>query len=257
MESNASHPLLNELVSELKGYWFDIVATLPEDMSVPELSDEQFELMVSHLLYILEANERVNLTRIIEPHDAVILHLLDSLLLLPFIQEAPHGTLFDIGTGAGFPGLTLAIATRRNAVLLDSIGKKVAVVSSCIEQLRLQGVQVVQDRAESFALTHRSSCALVVARAVAPLSVLLEYASPLLQKNGLLVVTKGVPQEEELAAAKMASNLCGFDLVGDVSCELPQRKGSRSIFIYKKTRKPSVKLPRPVGTARKHPFGVE
>lgn len=243
------------LTHELDHYWEMYCSHISSSHPVPQLSQDQMELCVKHLLLILEENKKINLTRISEPHDAVILHILDSLALLPFVQQAPAGLLIDVGTGAGFPGLTLAIASGRKTVLMDSVGKKVKAVQSCINELGLPEVVAVQDRAESYASSHRGESSVVVARAVAPLSVLIEYASPLLSQDGLLVVTKGFPSNEELSEARRACPLAGLSFSERYNFSLPGGKGDRSIFIFQKTSQEKIALPRQIGMAKKHPLG--
>lgn len=243
------------LSQEVELYWDMYCSHLSESYEKPILSDDQIKLCVEHLLFVLEENKVINLTRIIEPHDAVILHILDSLTLLPFVNQAPAGLLLDVGTGAGFPGLTLAIACGRKSVLMDSVGKKVKAVQSCIDELGVSNASAIQDRVESYALEHFGEFAVVVARAVAPLAVLIEYASPLLMHNGLLVVTKGTPDADELLDSQRATSIAGFAFVGRYNFDLPGGKGERSIFVYKKSTRAKVSLPRQVGMAKKHPLG--
>ncbi len=244
----------SKLVDELADYWNDFSKELPEGLEVPQVTRNQLGLCVRHLLAVLEVNQHINLTRIVDSHDSVCLHLLDSLMLLPFVYQAPTGVLLDMGTGAGFPGLTLAICSRRSSVLMDSVGKKINAVGQIIQELGLENVSAVHDRVESYAVNHRGSCSVVVARAVAPLSVLLEYASPLLRRDGLLIVTKGVPSSEELTSAQSVASQTGFNNGVRYDFSLPEDKGSRAIFVYQKVAKPHVKLPRAIGMAKKHPL---
>ncbi len=219
-----------------------------------DISPDSLNGCLQHLDYMLGLNEKVNLTSITDPHDALILHVLDSLLLLPWLNDAPPETFLDLGTGGGFPGIPLALASRRHAVLLDSVKKKVAAVQSVIESLGLCDVQAVHDRVENYARDHRSSCAAVVARAVAPLPILIEYASPLLIDNGTLIVTKGIPSKEEIDSGERAAALCGMVCEFVTHTDLPHHMGARSIILYKKVMEPKIRLPRAVGIARKRPL---
>ena len=89
-----------------------------------KVSDESLRVCIQHLDLVLEANKTTNLTRILNVDDAAVLHILDSLVLLPYIDKAPEGALLDMGTGAGFPGIPLTIASGRKATYIDSVGKK-------------------------------------------------------------------------------------------------------------------------------------
>lgn len=232
---------------------FDELTELCEQYGI-NVSSDALTGCLEHLDRMLCANEMVNLTSITEPHDALILHVFDSLMLLPLLDDAPHGRFLDLGTGGGFPGIPLTLASGRHAILLDSVGKKINLVQEFIRELDLNSVTAVHDRVESYAKMHRSSCSAVVARAVAPLPVLIEYASPLLTRNGLLVVTKGIPSDNEFDSGERAATLCGFSSATVIHTELPYDMGSRALIVYKKVNKPRVSLPRAVGVAKKKPL---
>lgn len=219
-----------------------------------EIDVAQAELCVRHLLLVIEKNKVLNLTRILNLDDALVLHLLDSLLLLPYVNQAPHGEFLDMGTGAGFPGIELAIASSRNGLLIDSVGKKVDAVCEFAEILGLENVAVEQYRLEEAALVFDEQFTCVVARALAPLPVLLEYATPFIVDNGLFVVTKGNPEQSEIKAGNIAASICGLKLMQSQSFELPGDLGHREIYVFQKVRSPKIKLPRANGLARKKPL---
>ena len=219
-----------------------------------EVSFSQCELCVRHLLLVVDENTRLNLTRITDLDDALVLHLLDSLLFLSFLRNAPVGQVLDIGTGAGFPGVPLAISSHRSLTLLDSVGKKIDAVTRMVNLLNLSNIDTVHCRVEDFALTHRSSYSCVVARAVASLPVLVEYASPLLANNGLLVLSKGNPEADEVKSGDLVATICGFSQSERFDFELPYNLGHRSFFIYRKVGDSRIKLPRKVGVAKHHPL---
>lgn len=219
------------------------------------LSNEQIGRCLDHLSLVIDANEKMNLTRILDVDDALVLHILDSLLLLKPLEASPEGRFLDMGTGAGFPGIPLAIASGRPGILLDSVGKKVNAVQSFVDALGIEGVNAVHDRIEHYALSNGESFSCVVARALASLPVLVEYASPYLELGGLFVVTKGRPEEDELTSGYSAAEICGLDLIDSMSTELPHALGHREILIFEKIGRPQIKLPRAVGLAKKSPLG--
>lgn len=218
------------------------------------LNDEQKHLCLQHLGLVIEKNKVLNLTRILDPNEAVSLHILDSLLLLPSLQDAPKGKFLDMGTGAGFPGIPLAISSGRPAVMIDSVGKKIAAVNEFIEQLGLPNCQAVHERLEVAASQYHSQFAAVTARALASLPVLLEYATPFLMMNGRFIVAKGIPSSDELEAGSKAAKICGLSLIDSSEFDLPDGLGHRQILVFQKVRKPSISLPRPNGMARKNPL---
>ena len=101
----------NQMLSRLASYC--------KDYSL-KVSDDELRACIQHLDLVLETNKTTNLTRILNVDDAAVLHILDSLVLLPYINKAPEGALLDMGTGAGFPGIPLTIASGRKATYIDS-----------------------------------------------------------------------------------------------------------------------------------------
>ena len=217
------------------------------------VSSKQASLLAQHLMLVEETNKQFNLTRITSPEDAVVLHVIDSLLLLPYMADSPLPFL-DFGTGAGFPGIPLGIMTGRKGLLLDSIGKKVRAVQGFIARLHLENLQAVQERVEQLGAEQPKGFSFVTARAVASLPVLVEYASPLLCRHGVLCVTKGKPDAEELERGAAAAKLCGMELLSSDVWELPLHYGTRTILCYQKVRKSTVKLPREIGKAKHEPL---
>ena len=209
---------------------------------------------IQHLDLVLETNKKTNLTRILNVEDAAVLHILDSLVLLPYINKAPEGALLDMGTGAGFPGIPLTIASGRKATYIDSVGKKIDAVNSFVSALGLMHAYAVHDRLEEYARSHKKQFAVVTARALAPLPVLVEYASPFLKDGGLFVITKGNPSDEELQSGIAAAKICGFTTLMTDDLDLPNGLGHREFIILKKTRHASVSLPRANGMAKKNPL---
>lgn len=219
-----------------------------------KVSDENLRVCIQHLDLVLEANKSINLTRILNIEDAAVLHILDSLVLLFYISKAPEGALLDMGTGAGFPGVPLTIASGRKAVYIDSVCKKVDAVNSFVKELGLKHAHAVHVRLEEYARTHKKQFAVVTARALAPLPVLVEYASPFLKDGGLFVVTKGNPSDKELQSGLAAAKICGFTTLMTDDLDLPNGLGHREFIILKKTRQASVSLPRANGMAKKNPL---
>lgn len=222
-----------------------------------ECDETVAELLVRHLLLVIEKNKVVNLTRITDVHEALVLHVVDS--LLPLACE--HGRLeggmsfVDMGTGAGFPGLPLAVYTGAQGTLVDSVGKKVSAVSEFAERLNVSNVRAVHARVEDLARELRQTQDFVIARAMARANVLVEYATPFLKKHGVLCVEKARPEDEEIAESERAAKLCGLRLVERESFELPRGLGHREILFFERYAQPQLKLPRKPGDALRHPLG--
>ena len=235
-----------QLVSELAEY--GIVITT-----------EKADLLVSYLQLVIEKNKTVNLTRITDPEDAVTLHLVDSLLPLACerLKLGSDTHLLDMGTGAGFPGVPLAVVTEAQALLVDSVRKKADAVSEFCQMLSLSKIHTRHARLEELACEIPCSQEYVFARAVARTNILLEYATPFLSMGGLLVVEKGRPEDEELEEADHAARVCGMRCVSHETFELPRDLGHREILVYKRIGKPQIKLPRNNGMARQKPLGAK
>ena len=216
--------------------------------------------LIRYLDLVLEKNKVLNLTAVRDWDKALVLHLVDSLTLLEEFDKQPQGLknrlFLDMGCGAGFPGIPLALARpERHGMLCDSVKKKIKAVDEFIAALGLgEQLQTSSERLETLGMTHRRSCGCVVARAVGSLPVLIEYATPILSRRGRLVVSKGVPEESELEAGLEAAELCGLELMSQRLFDLPQGYGQRTVLTYEKVAEPTVALPRAVGAAHKQPL---
>ncbi|MBR3316991.1 MAG: 16S rRNA (guanine(527)-N(7))-methyltransferase RsmG [Atopobiaceae bacterium] len=216
---------------------------------------EQWKTLVRHLELVVERNRTLNLTRITGWDEAVCLHIVDSLLLQDAFAAAPAGAFVDVGTGAGYPGIPLAIVTGRKGTLVDSVGKKAAAVREFVHELGLEKqLRVESTRIEELAKRERGRYAVVTARAVAQTGVLVEYAAPLLRKGGRLVVAKARPTEDELLNGDRVAKLCGMRRVSRETYELPCDMGHREVISYERVGNPSIRLPRATGMAQHHPL---
>jgi len=238
---------------DLEALLHEEIASLGPTLRVPH---ESLTIMIDYLVRILDENERVNLTAIREPASAVRQHVADSLSALPELVAAPEGSVVDIGSGGGFPGVPLALATGRRTVLLDSVGRKAKAVNSVLGAMGAVtcALEVVTARAEDYAATSPHLAAVVVARAVAPLPALVELAAPLLKPAGVLIAMKGQPTREEVAAGDRAAAIVGLRQISDRSFELGGGE-SRRILTYERVGDSTVPLPRRVGLAQNSPLG--
>jgi 16S rRNA (guanine527-N7)-methyltransferase len=161
-----------------------------------ELDEAQLAKLVAHLDLLDDWNTRMNLTAIRDRPSQLTKHLLDSLTVLPYLQGE---RIADVGSGAGFPGIPLAIVEpHRHFTLIESTGKKCRFLEHVREALELRNVEVVQSRAESYKPEVRFDT--VIARAVGPVADLVKAAGPLVVGGGRLLAMKGRYPETELAA---------------------------------------------------------
>jgi 16S rRNA (guanine527-N7)-methyltransferase len=161
-----------------------------------DLDEAQLAKLVAHLDLLDEWNSRMNLTAIRDRPSQLTKHLLDSLTVLPYLQGE---RIADVGSGAGFPGIPLAIVEpHRHFSLIESTGKKCRFLEHVRDALELKNVEVVQSRAESYKPDVRFDT--VIARAVGPTADLVKVAGPLVVGGGRLLAMKGRYPEAELAA---------------------------------------------------------
>ena len=161
-----------------------------------DLDEAQLAKLVAHLDLLDDWNTRMNLTAIRDRPSQLTKHLLDSLTVLPYLQGE---RIADVGSGAGFPGIPLAIVEpHRHFSLIESTGKKCRFLEHVRDALELKNVEVVQSRAESYKPEVRFDT--VLARAVGPIADLVRVAGPLVVGGGRLLAMKGRYPEAELAA---------------------------------------------------------
>jgi 16S rRNA (guanine527-N7)-methyltransferase len=185
--------------------WSELFAKVDLAFSPP-----QHDQLSRYIDLLLEANQRMNLTRIADRAAAEVQHVGDALTVLPFLPKPPH-TLVDVGSGGGVPGVVLAVARPDvNVVLLEATKKKAAFLSDVAGKLGLANVRVVSDRAEAAGRGElREVCDVAVARAVGAMDFLVEWCLPLVKKGGKMLAMKGARITEELPAAAKAIRLLG------------------------------------------------
>lgn len=240
----SSSQFIDGLVSKLSSYCSSF--GLPVD-------EQALCQCVLHLLYVEQVNHYINLTRITDLDEALILHILDSLLFLPFIPEG-SSRLLDMGSGPGYPGLPLNLCSGIETTLLDSVSKKMNAVHAITDIMGLSCITCVSDRLETYAKCATGQFDVVTARALASLPVLVEYARPFLKLGGTLLVSKGLPDDSEIASGLKSASICGFEFVEKCEYDLPNDLGHRVILSFKASAKPKLKLPRQNGVARKSPL---
>jgi 16S rRNA (guanine527-N7)-methyltransferase len=207
-------------------------------------------------LLALVAAEPSAITSVRDPERGVDVHVADSLVALDLDHVRSAGRLADLGAGAGFPGLALAIALADAQVaLVESAARKCAFLEATARELGLENVAVVNRRAEAWAEGLDAHDA-VTARAVAPLPVLLEYAAPLLRIGGVLVAWKTPLPPAEAADAVAAAEALGLSAPDAVPVHPFEDAGERYLHLSSKVRSTPKRYPRRPGMARKRPLGA-
>lgn len=220
------------------------------------LSDGQREMLAAFWSLVLEANERHNLTAIVDPHEAAVKHFVDSLTPLLVGALPRRGRLADVGSGAGFPGIPLAIAAPELEVtLIESVGKKAAFLRHAVEALGLRA-HVLAMRAEAVGRDprYRETFDAAVARALAPMPVASEWCLPLVRPGGRFVAMRGARGEEDLEEARRAIGMLGGKPGPVHGLELPRGAGRRVLIVVEKVRPTPSQFPREGGAARRRPL---
>jgi 16S rRNA (guanine527-N7)-methyltransferase len=232
-------------------------ATLAESRFGVRLTQAQLAAFERYSQELTIWNRRVNLTAITDPGEIGLKHFLDSLSCLLELKPRPGDRLVDVGTGAGFPGIPLKLAQPTlRLVLVESIGKKADFCRHIVERLELADVEVLEARAEAVGRDpkHRERYDWAVARAVAPLPVLLEYLMPLLRIGGRAIVQKGTKARAEAGRSRPAIEVLGGELMRVVPVELPELEGLRHLIVVAKVAPSPAKYPRRPGIAAKRPI---
>ena len=214
------------------------------------ITPDQLAQFERYQALLLEWNERVNLTRITDPDDIACKHFADS--LLPLRHIPPGSRCIDVGSGAGFPGIPIAIMSSIELTLLDSQRKRTDFLRAAAEHVGVQA-SVVQSRAEDAAHTAlRESFDIVLSRAVAPAPVLAEYLLPFCKVGGLCLVYKGKEGRGEIVGAQKAITTLGGKIGQIDEYALPW--GSRTIACIAKRSPTRPLYPRKAGTPAKSPL---
>lgn len=208
-------------------------------------SDTQISQFHDFMQRMLETNKVMNLTGITDPLEIAAKHFLDCASLLPAI-DFNGKTVIDVGCGAGFPGMPLHILCPSCQVtLLDSLGKRIQFLQSCIDGMRLQNIQAVHARAEEFAVKHRECYDIAVSRAVAQLNVLAELSLPLVKQGGYFIAMKGKNSDDELASAQRAITILGGEIDQITDYTIPYANITHRLILIRKKKHTPKQYPRP------------
>ncbi|CAK7328986.1 unnamed protein product [Dovyalis caffra] len=210
---------------------------------------------------LLQWNQKMNLTAITDVNEVMVRHIEDSLAIIPPINDSyiSHCNasidgikLVDVGTGAGLPGLVLAIACPAwKVTLLESMNKRCVFLEHAVSVTGLSNVEVVRGRAENLGqnVSFREKFDVAVARAVAEMRILAEYCLPLVRVGGLFIAAKGHDPQEEVRNAERSLQLMGASVLQLRSVESHSPYGQRTAIICSKDRPTPRKYPRDPGVA--------
>ena len=215
------------------------------------LPQERQETLCAFARAMAKQNEVMNLTAITEDAQVAKLHLLDSLTVL-CCADLKGKTLIDVGCGAGFPGVPLAIACpEANITLLDSLGKRVKWLEQILPQLGIHA-ECVTARAEEAVASRRESYDFATSRAVARLNILLELTAPYVKVGGAVLAMKGAAAKEELSECAGAIKKLGLKL--EEVREFPIDDTSHAVIVLRKIAPTPKQYPRRYAKIKQSPL---
>jgi 16S rRNA (guanine527-N7)-methyltransferase len=232
-----------------------VLSDNPPHLKMPELTDAHIQAFIKHAELIVEANKKVNLTAITDAGEMAVKHYLDSLTCCLAVDFAGTQHVCDVGSGAGFPGIPLAIVfPQTHFVLLEATQKKAAFLTHAINELGLNNCEVLADRAETAGRGPlREAFDVVIGRGVSKLSVLAEYCLPLTRVGGQFIALRGKTGADKAIACKDVLCLLGGGETSLVRLNLTGA-GERSLIIMSKNTTTYDKYPRRPGMPEKKPL---
>lgn len=231
----------------LKHNGIQSIAELPERLEI-------------YLRLLKEWNARMDLTAAMEDDEIVDRHFIDSLMILRSPYVTPGSRWIDVGTGAGFPGLVLAMAVPDlHMTLLDAQQKRLNFLDAVIGEAGIQNASTIHLRAEEGARMKefREMFDVAAARAVAPLNVLSEYLLPYVRVGGCALCWKGPALQDELEAGRRAAHLLGGRLEMPIRCNVYGRDWNHTILPLRKKEKTAAAYPRKSGVPKTKPLGIK
>lgn len=218
-----------------------------------EISDCQLNQFQIFYDLLMEKNKVMNLTAITEEREVVLKHFVDSVLLLKYVAM-DHSSIIDVGTGAGFPGIPLAIMCPGSEfMLLDALNKRINFLKEVVVNCKLENVSLIHARAEELGHDNmfREKYDFCISRAVSNLSALLEYSSPFVKRKGKIITYKSEKIEEELSKSSNAQKILSCRLNDVISFQLPDGNTGRSFLIFEKEELTPVQYPRNAAKMKK------
>lgn len=236
-----------------EGFIKEIILKLNEiNINIDEKTGESF---YKYTKLLLEWNEKINLTAIVEPKEIILKHFIDSLTIIKYIE--PNKSVIDIGTGAGFPGIPVKIMREDlDITLLDSLNKRIHFLNEVIQKLELKNITAIHARIEEFAKNkqYREAFDVATSRAVANLTTLSEYMLPMVDLKGMAICMKGSEIHEEVSKSKNSIKLLGGKIDKIEEFTLPKSDNGRNLILIKKERQTPGKYPRKPGIPSKEPL---
>lgn len=236
--------------------FYDLMCKAAQDVGL-ELSEEKYNKFIKYMRLLQEWNEKINLTAITEDEEIIKKHFIDCIKAFKRDEFKNANTLIDVGTGAGFPGLPIAIMREDlNVTLLDSLNKRINFLNTVVSQLGLKNVTTIHSRAEDGARKPelRENFDIATSRAVANMSVLSEFCLPYVKVDGHFIALKGPAVDQEIEESRNAIGTLGGKLVDICEVSIEDSDLRHNLVVVKKIKECSKTYPRKAGIITKKPI---
>lgn len=236
--------------------YFDMLNEACKSMGL-SFDEEKYNKFIKYKDLVKEWNQKINLTAITDDEEMIKKHFIDSIKVFNCDYVKNAKSIIDIGTGGGFPGIPMKIVKEDSKmVLLDSLNKRINFLNEVINQLNLPNIKTIHGRAEDFAQTveYRQRFDLAVSRAVANLTVLLEFCLPYVKVGGYFVALKGPAIEDEIKAAEVALKVLGGKIEEIIEVDIEDSDLKHNLLVVKKIKDTPKKYPRKAGMVTKNPI---
>ena len=236
--------------------FFEELSIAAKDVNI-ELTEKQYEQFIKYMRLVQEWNEKINLTAITEDNEFIKKHFVDCMKAFKSKAIVEANKIIDVGTGAGFPGVPIAILhPTAEITLLDSLNKRINFLNLVVKELGLTNVTTIHSRAEDGARKPelREQFDVATSRAVANMSVLSEFCMPYVKKNGYFVALKGPSIDEELQNGKNAIKILGGELKNIIEVSIEGTDLRHNVVEVLKVKECNKKYPRKAGTVNKNPL---
>ena len=223
-----------------------------------QLNENQLEKLYLYKEMLVEWNEKINLTAITDDEEIIAKHIVDSLEIVKYIKQGQ--SIIDVGTGAGLPGIIIAIYFEGNIkiTLFDALNKRIIFLQQVIETLGLTNIQAIHGRAEETSkdIKYRETYDIAVSRAVARLNILLELTVPFVKVGGSCIYMKAEKTKEEIDEAKRAIKELELSLtaINDYSIKMDDQELKHTIITLSKLKETKDKYPRQFAKIKKSPL---
>ncbi|NLK94942.1 MAG: 16S rRNA (guanine(527)-N(7))-methyltransferase RsmG [Clostridiales bacterium] len=236
--------------------YFDLLKKCANDIGM-EYNKDKHDKFIKYMRLVQEWNNNINLTAIIEDDDFIKKHFIDCIKVFKSKEIKEAKNIIDVGTGAGFPGIPIAIMNENvNITLLDSLNKRINFLNIVVKELGLKNVTTIHSRAEDGARKKelRENFDVAVSRAVANMAVLSEFCLPYVKVSGSFIALKGPAIEDELENSRNAIGVLGGKLSNIIEIEIEDTDLRHNIVIVKKIKECPSNYPRKAGIITKKPI---